>query len=89
VQQNASLVEEATAATESMKGQADSLLQTVARFRLHVGSSDMGRVASGSSANGDRRDAFGSHAGASRGSRVTALANADSSRQRIAHGGQA
>jgi methyl-accepting chemotaxis protein len=34
VQQNASLVEEAAAATESMKGQAASLLQTVARFRL-------------------------------------------------------
>jgi methyl-accepting chemotaxis protein len=34
VQQNASLVEEATAATESMKGQADSLLQTVSRFNL-------------------------------------------------------
>jgi methyl-accepting chemotaxis protein len=34
VQQNASLVEEATAATESMKGQADALLQMVARFEL-------------------------------------------------------
>jgi methyl-accepting chemotaxis protein len=34
VQQNASLVEEATAATESMKGQAASLLQMVARFQL-------------------------------------------------------
>src|SRR5206468_650810 len=34
VQQNASLVEEATAATESMKGQAAALLQTVSRFRL-------------------------------------------------------
>ena len=34
VQQNASLVEEATAATESMKGQAASLLETVARFKL-------------------------------------------------------
>jgi methyl-accepting chemotaxis protein len=34
VQQNASLVEEATAATESMKGQADSLLHSVSRFRL-------------------------------------------------------
>ena len=34
VQQNASLVEEATAATESMKDQAASLLQTVARFKL-------------------------------------------------------
>jgi methyl-accepting chemotaxis protein len=34
VQQNASLVEEATAATESMKEQAAALLQTVAQFRL-------------------------------------------------------
>jgi methyl-accepting chemotaxis protein len=34
VQQNASLVEEASAATESMKDQARSLLQTVARFNL-------------------------------------------------------
>ena len=34
VQQNASLVEEATAATESMKEQAGSLLQMVARFKL-------------------------------------------------------
>jgi hypothetical protein len=34
VQQNASLVEEATAATESMKDQARTLLQTVARFNL-------------------------------------------------------
>ncbi|TXH15593.1 MAG: hypothetical protein E6R00_07235 [Gammaproteobacteria bacterium] len=34
VQQNASLVEEATAATESMKDQAAALLQTVAQFRL-------------------------------------------------------
>jgi methyl-accepting chemotaxis protein len=34
VQQNASLVEEATAATESMKEQAASLLQTVSRFKL-------------------------------------------------------
>jgi methyl-accepting chemotaxis protein len=37
VQQNASLVEEATAATESMKDQATSLLQTVARFKLGAG----------------------------------------------------
>jgi methyl-accepting chemotaxis protein len=37
VQQNASLVEEATAATESMKEQAASLLQTVARFKLGAG----------------------------------------------------
>jgi methyl-accepting chemotaxis protein len=34
VQQNASLVEEATAATESMKEQAGSLLQLVSRFEL-------------------------------------------------------
>ncbi len=34
VQQNASLVEEATAATESMKEQAAALLQLVSRFRL-------------------------------------------------------
>jgi hypothetical protein len=34
VQQNASLVEEATAATESMKEQAASLLQLVSRFKL-------------------------------------------------------
>nr|ACF98222.1 putative methyl-accepting chemotaxis protein [uncultured bacterium 2304] len=34
VQQNASLVEESTAATQSMKEQADTLLQLVARFRL-------------------------------------------------------
>jgi methyl-accepting chemotaxis protein len=34
VQQNAGLVEEATAATESMKGQAAVLLQTVSRFKL-------------------------------------------------------
>ena len=34
VQQNASLVEEATAATESMKEQAASLLQLVTRFKL-------------------------------------------------------
>jgi methyl-accepting chemotaxis protein len=34
VQQNASLVEEATAATESMKEQAGALLQSVARFNL-------------------------------------------------------
>jgi ABC-type transporter Mla subunit MlaD len=37
VQQNASLVEEATAATESMKAQAASLLQLVGRFRLEQG----------------------------------------------------
>jgi methyl-accepting chemotaxis protein len=34
VQQNASLVEEATAATESMKEQAGTLLQSVSRFKL-------------------------------------------------------
>jgi methyl-accepting chemotaxis protein len=34
VQQNASLVEEATAATEAMKAQAAGLLQTVSRFHL-------------------------------------------------------
>jgi hypothetical protein len=34
VQQNASLVEEAAAATESMKDQSGSLLQLVSRFRL-------------------------------------------------------
>ncbi|MGV3573485.1 MAG: methyl-accepting chemotaxis protein [Ramlibacter sp.] len=34
VQQNASLVEEASAAAESMKGQAAELLQSVARFKL-------------------------------------------------------
>jgi methyl-accepting chemotaxis protein len=37
VQQNASLVEEAAAATESMKAQAASLLQTIARFRIEAG----------------------------------------------------
>jgi hypothetical protein len=37
VQQNASLVEEATAATESMKEQAGSLLDTVSRFKLGEG----------------------------------------------------
>jgi methyl-accepting chemotaxis protein len=34
VQQNAALVEQATAATSSMQGQADALLQMVARFQL-------------------------------------------------------
>jgi hypothetical protein len=34
VQQNASLVEEASAATESLKERAEALLQLVARFRL-------------------------------------------------------
>jgi hypothetical protein len=36
VQQNASLVEEATAATESMKEQAATLLQSVSRFKLDL-----------------------------------------------------
>jgi methyl-accepting chemotaxis protein len=40
VQQNASLVEEAAAATESMKEQAVALLQLVARFKLGDGPSD-------------------------------------------------
>jgi deoxyxylulose-5-phosphate synthase len=35
VQQNAALVEEATAATQAMNEQAGSLLQMVARFQLH------------------------------------------------------
>jgi hypothetical protein len=34
MQQNASLAEEATAATESLRGQADSLLRMVSRFRI-------------------------------------------------------
>jgi ABC-type transporter Mla subunit MlaD len=34
MQQNASLTEEATAATESLKAQADALLEMVARFKL-------------------------------------------------------
>ena len=37
VQQNASLVEEATAATESMKSQAQALLRHVSSFRLRAG----------------------------------------------------
>jgi methyl-accepting chemotaxis protein len=37
VQQNASLVEQATAATESMKDEAAALLQTVSQFRLDAG----------------------------------------------------
>ena len=36
VQQNASLVEEASAATESMKDQARLLLERIARFKLHA-----------------------------------------------------
>ena len=39
VQQNASLVEEATAATESMKDQASHLLQLVSRFNIGEGGS--------------------------------------------------
>jgi methyl-accepting chemotaxis protein len=88
VQQNASLVEEATAATESMKGQADSLLQTVSRFRLDDGSSGA-RVARGASANRDRRDAFGSHANGSYGGRAAGPPDADSTRPRLAHGADA
>ena len=41
VQQNASLVEEATAATESMKEQAASLLQLVSRFKLGGGEGEL------------------------------------------------
>ncbi|GAB3665576.1 methyl-accepting chemotaxis protein [Ramlibacter alkalitolerans] len=44
VQQNASLVEEATGATESMKEQAAALLQTVSRFRMDVGAAPASRV---------------------------------------------
>ncbi|MBX3585953.1 MAG: HAMP domain-containing protein [Ramlibacter sp.] len=45
VQQNASLVEEATAATESMKDQAAALLQAMSRFKLQAdeGDGDEGR----------------------------------------------
>jgi hypothetical protein len=43
VQQNASLVEEASSATESMKEQAASLLQLVSRFKL--GASDQAEAA--------------------------------------------
>ncbi|MDB5946849.1 MAG: hypothetical protein JWQ33_1875 [Ramlibacter sp.] len=42
VQQNASLVEEATAATESMKEQAGALLHLVSRFRLGEGHANPG-----------------------------------------------
>jgi hypothetical protein len=38
VQQNASLVEEAAAATESMKDQAAALLELVGRFKLDAAS---------------------------------------------------
>ncbi|MFC5499206.1 methyl-accepting chemotaxis protein [Caenimonas terrae] len=52
VQQNASLVEEATAATESMKDQASSLLQMVSKFKLRGSAAIMQnsapRTASGS-----------------------------------------
>ncbi|NML44014.1 methyl-accepting chemotaxis protein [Ramlibacter sp. G-1-2-2] len=44
VQQNASLVEEATAATESMKVQAEALLRAVTRFRLEGQASASGRA---------------------------------------------
>jgi methyl-accepting chemotaxis protein len=46
VQQNASLVEEAAATTESMKGQAEMLLQLVGRFRLSGGAPAPAPVAS-------------------------------------------
>jgi methyl-accepting chemotaxis protein len=51
VQQNATLVEEATAATESMKEQAGSLLEIVSRFQLNDSPSAgaASRVASNSS----------------------------------------
>jgi methyl-accepting chemotaxis protein len=45
VQQNASLVEEATAATESMKEQAAALLQLVSRFKLGGGEGGEGEAA--------------------------------------------
>jgi methyl-accepting chemotaxis protein len=41
VQQNASLVEEATAATESMKNQAAVLLRMVSKFRLGAGQTEV------------------------------------------------
>jgi methyl-accepting chemotaxis protein len=44
VQQNASLVEEATGATESMKEQAATLLRTVARFRIDDAAAQPARV---------------------------------------------
>ena len=40
VQQNATLVEEASAATESMKEQAGALLRLVSRFKLETGQAD-------------------------------------------------
>ena len=54
VQQNASLVEEATAATESMKEQAASLLQLVSRFKLGGGEGEARRAAGCSAAPGGR-----------------------------------
>jgi methyl-accepting chemotaxis protein len=53
VQQNASLVEEATAATEAMKAQSANLLQLVARFRLGAGAEEQG----GGGADGSARSA--------------------------------
>jgi hypothetical protein len=44
VQQNASLVEEASAATESMKSQAGLLLQMVSRFKLAEGETPYARA---------------------------------------------
>jgi methyl-accepting chemotaxis protein len=43
VQQNASLVEEATAATEAMKDQSSALLELVSRFRLSAEPGDAPR----------------------------------------------
>ncbi len=48
VQQNASLVEEATAATEAMKAQAAALLHVVSRFRLETAPSAASRPAGAS-----------------------------------------
>jgi methyl-accepting chemotaxis protein len=45
MQQNASLAEEATAATESLKSQADRMLQMVARFNIGERDSSPGAVA--------------------------------------------
>ncbi|MEJ8839092.1 methyl-accepting chemotaxis protein [Ramlibacter sp. AN1133] len=49
VQQNAGLVEEATAATEAMKAQSASLRQLVARFKLHAGAPAPGAQVAGAS----------------------------------------
>jgi hypothetical protein len=46
VQQNASLVEEATAATESMKNQAAVLLRMVSKFKLGAEQVDVTRLQS-------------------------------------------